>query len=340
MAREKVPGLSVALARDGQVVWRKAYGFADLEGQVPAGLATLFRIGSISKAITAVAVLRAVDTGRIDLDADVQHYVPAFPAKTSAILVRQLLTGTGGIRGYIGDEYLRNLHFSSLAASLSLFRDDTLAYVPGTSYIETPYGFTLLGLALEFVAHASYEEYVTREVLRPAHMAATRVDGFTPIMPNRARLYTRDSLGHIRNADPIDVSYKVPAGGWISTAADVARLGVALMDGSLMSQSGNAAMRAPVRLTDGTQLPLGMGVALGTVGGRLPGTKDAVWASGLIQGGIAVLLMYPHDRIAVALLMNVNGEVGAESFRLLTQTTFLADSTAIRLRRLRMPRKP
>ncbi|MCU0649951.1 MAG: beta-lactamase family protein [Gemmatimonadaceae bacterium] len=328
------------MARDGRVIWRKAYGVADLQRQLPATPGTLFRIASMSKAITAVAMLRAVDAGLIALDADIRQYVPAFPAKSAVVTVRRLLTGTGGVRGYVGTEPLRNEHFPSIAASLSIFRDDSLVYRPGSSYLETPYGFTLLSLALEAVTHTSYETYVSQEVLRPANMTATRIDVAALTVPNRARPYTRDSLGNVRDADPIDVSYKVAAAGWLSTATDIARLGVALIDGTLLSTASYDALRAPVRLTDGTQLPLGMGIGLGTVDGRLPGTERTLWAAGIIQGGTSALLMDPDDRLAVALLLNVNGEVGPESLAFLSQVGAVAGSVAAHFRGVKGPRTP
>jgi serine beta-lactamase-like protein LACTB, mitochondrial len=334
VSQEHIPGLAVAVARDGFVVWDKAYGQADLENEIPVTSRTLFRIGSIAKTITAVAILQLAGRGTINLDTSVENYVPAFPRKRFPVTVAGLLTGTSGIRGYIGDEYLSNHHYPSLAASLTMFQNDSLAYEPGTSYVETPFGYTLLGLALNAVTGVSYEEYLSRNVFAPADMADTKVDVPAQIIRNRARLYTRDSTGTIRNADAIDPSYKIPAGGWLSTAKDVARFGLALGDGALLSPDSYARLTKAVRLNNGTELPLGMGVALGTVGGRLPARDDAIWSTGLQQGGTAVLLMYPRDRIVVAILMNVNGEVGAAGFGLLTRTTAAAESTSVLLRQV------
>ena len=333
MAREHPPGLAVAVARNGTVMWDKAFGRADLQSGVPVTPRTLFRIGSITKAITAVAVLQVAERGAINLGTSIEQYVPAFPRKRFPVTLAELLTGTGGIRGYGGDEYLSSHHYPSLAASLEMFGNDSLTYEPGTSYVETPFGFTLLALALQAVTGHSYEEYLSRNVFAPAHMVETIVDVPAQIVPRRARMYTRDSIGTVRNADPIDPSYKVPAGGLLSSARDVARFGTALMDGALLSSPSYARMNTPVRLKNGTELPLGMGVALGSAGGRLPGTSDAIWATGLQQGGTAVLLMYPHDRIAVAILMNVNGEPGAAGFALLIRTAVAAESSAVLLRR-------
>ena len=331
MSREHIPGLAVAIARNGLVGWDKAYGQADLENQVPATSRTLFRIGSITKAITVVAILQLAERGAINLHASVDRYVPAFPRKRFPVTVTGLLSGTSGIRGYAGDEYRSNHHYPSLAASLEIFRDDSLAYEPGTSYFETPFGFTLLGLSLQAVTGLSYEDYLSRNVFARAHMVDTRAEVAAQIEPKRAKTYTRDSTGTVRQSYAIDPSYKVPAGGLLSTAPDVARFGAALIDGALLNPGSYARMNKPVHLQNGSDLPIGMGVALGSAGGRLPGSADAVWATGLQQGGTAVLLMYPRDRIAVAILTNVNGEAGADGFGLLTRIAAAAEATAVQL---------
>jgi CubicO group peptidase (beta-lactamase class C family) len=339
MNREHVPGLAVAVARNGIVDWDKAYGRADLETGASATSRTLFRIGSITKAITAVAILQLADRGKIDLDASVDQYVPAFPRKRFPVTLAGLLSGTSGIRGYAGDEYRSNHHYASLAASLEMFRDDSLAYEPGTSYLETPFGFTLLGLSLQAVTGVSYEEYLSRSVFAPAHMIDTKVDVPAQMVRRRAHMYTRDSSGTVHQADAIDPSYKVPAGGLLSTARDVAHFGAALIGGALLSPRSYGRMSRPVHLQNGSDLPLGMGVALGNAGGRLLGSADAIWATGLQQGGTAVLLMYPHDRIVVAVLMNMNGESGADGFGLLKRAAVAAESAAVQLRQIQGDKK-
>jgi CubicO group peptidase (beta-lactamase class C family) len=333
VAREHIPGLAVAVGREGSIVWENAYGFADLENRTPTTLRTLFRIGSISKAITAVAILQLAERGKLNLDSSIQQYLPGFPQKRLPVTLRRLLTGTSGVRGYRGEEFRSNQHYPTLDSSLPIFRDDSLADEPGMSYVETPYGFTLLGLALQAVTGRSYEAYVTDNVLAVAHMVETKADVPAQTVQRRTHFYSRDSTGALSTAESIDPSYKIPAGGWLSTARDVARFGIALTDHTMLRPESNALMTRPVRLINGSELPLGMGLALGNVGGQFPVGTDAVWTSGLQQGGTAVLLMYPRERIVVVILMNVNGELGAPAFELMKRTTLVADSLAMQFRR-------
>ena len=133
MDRMKIPGMTVAISMDGQVVYSKAFGKADLEHNVPATTSTLFRTASIAKTFTATAVMQLVEAGKIDLDAPVQKYCPAFPEKQWTVTTRQILSHQAGIRHYNKPgESAGTEHFFTLTDSLRLFKDDPLLHEPGT----------------------------------------------------------------------------------------------------------------------------------------------------------------------------------------------------------------
>ena len=134
MARHKAPALSVAIVTDNQLRWSKGYGLADVENSVPAKPDTAYRLASISKTITATAVMQLVEKGKLDLDAPVQKYCPAFPEKQWPVTVRQLMIHQGGIRHNKLDEVASTKHFNSVAESLSAFKDEPLLHEPGAKY--------------------------------------------------------------------------------------------------------------------------------------------------------------------------------------------------------------
>ena len=157
MATNSVPGISLAVVQDGALVWSRGFGMADLENFVPATSATLFRLGSISKPITATAILQLSERGKVDLDVEVQNYCRAFPKKEWPVTTRELLGHLGGIRHYnpdgkgdIPEDSAK--HFLSMEESLQVFAGDPLVAKPGTKFHYSTYGYTVLGCILEGAA--------------------------------------------------------------------------------------------------------------------------------------------------------------------------------------------
>ena len=128
MDRAGDPGLALAVAVDGKIVYSEGFGYADLEQRVPIWPTTKFRIGSISKPLTAVGLMELVQAGKVDLDAPVQKYVPSFPDKGAVITVRMIGGHLGGIRHYRGDEFLIQKHYDSVLEALQIFENDPLLY--------------------------------------------------------------------------------------------------------------------------------------------------------------------------------------------------------------------
>ena len=164
-----------------KTVWAQGFGKADLENPAPATPETLFRLASVSKPLTATAILQLVERGKLDLDAEVQTYCPAFPKKQWPITSRQLLGHLGGIRHYnpdgkgdVPDDSAR--HFATMEESLTLFANDPLVSQPGTAFHYSTYGYTLLGCVLEGAAHEKYLDYMRANIFVPAGMAATQAD--------------------------------------------------------------------------------------------------------------------------------------------------------------------
>ena len=143
------PGASICVMRDGAVVWSRAFGFADLEQSVPATTETRFRIGSVSKSLTSVAIGRLVQDGQLDLDAPVQRYVPGFPVKRYPITVRQVAGHLAGIRHYATGEFENREHYATVTEGLAIFAADSLLFEPGTQFSYSSYGYNLLGAVIE-----------------------------------------------------------------------------------------------------------------------------------------------------------------------------------------------
>ncbi len=186
----RIPGLSLAVVADGHIVLAEGYGLSDVENNVPATADTIFRIASLSKPITAVGAMRLVESGKLDLDAPIQKYCPAFPQKPWPISTRQLLAHQSGIRDYRNDEESINTrHYTSINQALAQFANDPLDFQPGTKMQYTSYGYIVLGCVMEGASGESYEAYMKQAVFDPAKMPATRLDDVFAIIPHRARGY-------------------------------------------------------------------------------------------------------------------------------------------------------
>jgi CubicO group peptidase (beta-lactamase class C family) len=300
MSRQGIPGLSIAIGQGGRVRFTAGYGLADLENSVPAKPATVYRLASVSKPITAVVVLQLAERGVIDLDAPIQKYVPSFPEKPWPVTARLLLGHLGGVRHYHDDEPANTRPYSSAIEGLALFKDDPLVAEPGTRFVYSTYGYNLLGAAVEGASGKSFIEALREGVLDPAGMVSTRVDEVAPLIPNRAQGYVRLPSGELRNSPLADVSSKVPGGGLCATAADVARFALALSGVPLLKKEGLAQMLTSMRTREGRLTSYGLGL---NVSG--PGRRREGWHTGGQERVSTVLYVQPDPGIAVVLLGNL-----------------------------------
>jgi serine beta-lactamase-like protein LACTB len=306
MARDSVPGISVAVVQDGALVWSQGFGMADLENFVPATSSTLFRLGSISKPITATALLQLSERGKLDLDVEVQKYCPAFPKKEWPITTRELLGHLGGIRHYnpdgkgdIPEDSAK--HFLSMEESLQVFAGDPLVARPGTKFHYSTYGYTVLGCVLEGAASEKYVDYVKENVFEPAGMGETQADNFFTIVPHRSRWYHKDKSGVVQNAGVLDSSYKIPGGGLISSADDMARFEIAVMANKLLKPATREQMWTPQKAADGSE----NGYALGWGNAK----KFGLWLvshSGGQQGTSTSIILVPERSAGIVVLANMD----------------------------------
>ena len=326
MARQSIPALSIAIAVNNRIVYANGFGFADLENFVPARADTLYRTASIAKPMTATAVLQLVERGKLDLDAPIQQYCPAFPEKNWRVTARQLLGHLGGVRHYKSmEEATGKKHYFSVVESLELFKNDPLLHEPGTKFSYTTFGYVLLGCAIEGASGMSYLDYMQKNVFDPAGMHRTGPDDVHRILPNRARGYVvldeddYESLpdaakadaevGALYNASLHDTSMKVPGGGLVSTAIDLVKFALAHNTGLLLEEETREQMWTRQATRDGQQTKFGLGwLPIELPDERPPGVL--VLAAGGQPGTSTLLVLRPDRGRAIALMVNLQGMVG------------------------------
>ena len=302
----KVPGLSIAVTQQRRIVFSKSYGWADLENQVRVSNETLFRIGSITKPITATAAMMLAQRGQLDLDAPVQNYCRSFPGKPSPVTTRELLAHLGGIREFktvsgTSPELLSETHYDSVADSIALFATDPLVDKPGARYEYSNYGYDLVGCALEGASGKSFDDLLRTLVLSPAAMTATTLDDSYQIIPRRSRNYTHAKDGSIRNARCIDTSNRIPAAGLLSTADDLARFVLALESNKLLPDAQLRQMWAEQTTGQGKPTGYGLGWMIHSHNG-----KAGFAHTGEQPGASTILYVMPNGQGSFAVLANTD----------------------------------
>ena len=271
----KFPGAGVAIAFKNELLYSKGFGVADLEHRVPVTDRTAFRTASVAKPITATAVMQLVQQGRIDLQAPIQKYCPAFPQKQWPVTAGLLLGHLAGVRHYEPGESAGKDHYFTIQDSLALFKNDPLVHEPGTKYLYTTFGYSVLGCAIEGASGMTYEAYLQQHVFGPTRMSRTRLDRIWDIVPDRARGYmlvTQEAInelppaakaiakaGEIYNAPFHDTSMKIPGGGLLSTAEDLVRFGIAVQTYSLLTKESVERMWTSGRTSSGEDTGYGLG---------------------------------------------------------------------------------
>lgn len=301
MDRLGIPGASVAVAVDGDVVWAEGFGLADVENQVAVQPHTRFRIASISKAVTSAAVGLLYQQGRLDLDAPVQRYVPSFPQKAKGVVTTRLLAGhLAGLRHYRGREFESAVHYDDVVDALSIFETDSLLSAPGERYSYSTYGWNLISAVIQGASGEKFLRYMRVHVLDSLGLRETVAEYEDSIIVGRGRQYRRSRDGRLVNAPYVDNSNKWAGGGYLSTASDLVRYGSSYLAGSLLEPETVKLMWTSQRTRAGDETGYGIGWFVGTVDGH-----EEVWHTGGAVGGSTILLIRPDEHVVVSILTNL-----------------------------------
>lgn len=295
----RVPAVQVAVMVDAELVWSEAFGHADTDAAIEATTDTRFRIASISKSLTGAALARLSVRDVIDLDAPIDTYVADTPEAWHDITCRQLACHTAGIRHYQENEIYSNEHYDTLDEALAIFKNDPLLSPPGQQRHYSTYGFTLLGCAMEGAAGRAFPDIVHDEVLQPLHMEHTTVDDALDPAPDLAAPYVFAGTLAFR-VGQTDHSYKLPGGGFVSTAEDLARLGDAVCMPGVFDHATIDLLRTRGTTSDAKAFDYSLGWSvIGT-----PGENLRMGHSGSQPGSQCVLMADVEHRVVVAILSN------------------------------------
>ena len=299
-----IPGLSLTVAVDGKIVYSEGFGYADLEERVPVWPTTKFRIGSISKPLTATALVQLVEAGKLDLDAPVQKYVPSFPDKGAVITTRMLAGHLAGIRHYQGDEFKINQHYASVLDGLKIFENDPLVSPPGTKFNYSSYGFNLLSAVVESASGENFLAYMQKHVFDAMGLVHTTVDQNAQIVEQRSRFYEKEKDGALENAPYVDNSYKWAGGGFLSTSEDLVRFGSILLQPGFLKAESLKLLFTSQKTKSGEETGYGIGWGIT----KSPSGSKVYAHSGGSVGGTSQLIVYPETHVVVALVTNLTSK--------------------------------
>lgn len=295
---QRLPSLAITVSSGNDVIWHEGFGFADVAARTAAGPETQFRIGSVSKLLTASALMRLVQAGRVDLDAPIGDTL-SLPAALRRVTLRQLAGHLGGIRHYRGNEFFSTTHFATLRDALTIFANDSLVAPPGSRYAYSSYGYNLIGAVLEEVSGMRFPDLVRREVLDQLTMNSTRADVRGEAISTRAHTYVV-SAAAVADAPDDDLSGRWPSGGFLSSTDDLAKLGRSMLAPGYLTAKSLEMMLTPQRLTSGAATTVGLGWRINADSSG----RRYLHHGGTSNGGSAFLLVYPEQKLVVAMASN------------------------------------
>ncbi len=298
------PGATVIITKDGEMIFRGAYGMADLELAVPLAPDMVFRLGSITKQFTGAAILLLEQEGKLSVDDPITKFLPDYPTHGHDITVAHLLAHTSGIRSYTGipgwmDKKIKE--DLTLEELIDAFKSEPMDFAPGERYLYNNSGYVLLGAVVEAASGKSYEEFLEERIFGPLEMERSDFGNHSRIIKHRARGY-QAGPGGWSNAQYLSMTQPHAAGSLLSTVDDLARWDRSLYTGELFDQESMNKIFEPFELNDGTSTDYSYGFSIGELRGR-----KSISHGGGINGFRTFALRVPEEKLYVAVLTNAAG---------------------------------
>jgi D-alanyl-D-alanine carboxypeptidase len=295
MKQQNIPGLSLAVVKDGEIIKARGYGVSNRQLKTPATPETVYKIASVSKQFIATGVMLLVQEGRLGLDDPIGKYLERTPPSWAGIRIRHLLTHTSGIvrEAPAFDPFKIQSDAAVIQSSYSL----PLRFAPGEKWEYSNTGYFALGEVIRKVAGRPWPEYVSEKIFKPSGMNTTYPTNTSVRLPQRA-------LGYTDNAKLVEVKEWTalrPSGAFLSTVVDMSKWDAVLYTDNVLNDSSRRQMWSPVTLNNGTSYPYGFGWELGTYRGR-----RFVHHGGGGPGIATEFARFIDDRLTIIVLINLD----------------------------------
>jgi D-alanyl-D-alanine carboxypeptidase len=301
------PGVAVIVVKDTKIIFRKGQGMANLEFGVPIEPIMVFRLGSITKQFTAVAILMLVEQGKLALDDSISKFLPDYPTHDHLITVEHLLTHTSGIKSYTNIPEWPPLWRKDFTVQelIDFFKYQPMEFAPGKRWAYNNSGYILLGAIIEHVSGQSYEQFIQQSIFEPLGMKQSYYDSPSRVIPGRVAGYDKSSEGFI-NAAYLSMTQPYAAGALASSVDDLVLWDSALYTEQLVKHETLQRAHTLHRLMDGSSTAYGYGWGISEYAGH-----RLIEHGGGIHGFRTRAIRMPDDRVFVAVLSN-NGGVDPE----------------------------
>lgn len=300
---ENSPGFAVLVAKNEKVIYRKAFGYANLELDVKLKPEYIFRIGSITKQFTAAAILKLEEEGKLSLQDEITKFIEDYPTHGHTITIEHLLTHTSGIKSYTSmkkwDAEMRKKDFSP-EEMIDFFKNQPMDFAPGEEFLYNNSAYFLLGYIIEKVSGKTYEEYLKDTFFEPLGMQNSSYGNPSRVIKNRAAGYMKKN-GEFVNAEFLSMTQPYAAGSLLSTVDDLFTWYTAVMNDNVISNENRVKAHTSFKLNNGKPTGYGYGWFLGNIQG-----SPMIEHGGGIHGYLTASLWLPEEKVFAAVFSNCN----------------------------------
>ncbi|MDG1728811.1 MAG: serine hydrolase [Algibacter sp.] len=296
MRQQGIPGMSISVSQNETLIWSKGFGYAKRKPKTKVNPSkTLFRIASISKSITALALANLIDNNSINLDESIYTYLPDYPKKKYAFSIRELGGHIAGIRHYKGNEFTINKKIS-ITEGVKLFKNDPLLFEPSTQFSYNTFGYVLLSEVMQKISKTDFNDLVKNTVFKPLGMTNTMLDDSEIDVPNTSDFYRKKRV----LSTPVANEYKVAGGGFLSTSEDLIKFGEEIISPTTVSKKALSEMLTSQILKSGKITGYGIGFSVEYT----KNNTHKYYHTGGGVGATTILLMYPKEGVVISILTN------------------------------------
>lgn len=300
LSESGVPSASIAVVKDGKIVYLHAYGDARLEPKLSAAPAMRYSIGSISKQFTATAILLLQEERKLSLDDKVSKFVPSL-TRANEVTIRELLSHTSGYQDYWPQDYVMPMMLQPTTASkiIDIWARKPLDFEPGTKWQYSNTNYVIAGVIVEKVSGKPLMQFLQEKIFSPLEMKSVTSMDESKINANDPTGYLRYALGPLRPAPKEGAGWLFAAGELAMTAEDLAKWNISIMDQKLLRPASYRELEREVQLSNGLGTRYGLGVSVGTEAGH-----RAVSHGGEVSGFTSESIVFPDERVSVVALTN------------------------------------